>query len=146
MYFTFFSRTMAPVYLDNIPAGSSTRPFVHYAQFHDYNYEFKKYDFGCKSENMKHYGTPKPPNYDLKNVEAPVYLWAGGKDILADTEDVTHLSKILTQVLGFEHLPTYNHFDFATAIDVDKLVYSKILENMLAFDYDSKQQIKIEIV
>jgi hypothetical protein len=39
-----FFRTMIPVYLDHIPAGTSTRPLIHYAQLHKIN-DFVKFDF-----------------------------------------------------------------------------------------------------
>ena len=62
----FFSRTMMPTYLDHIPDGSSTRPFVQYAQLHLLQDEFRKYDFGSDEENIAHYGSAIPPSYDLK--------------------------------------------------------------------------------
>ena len=37
---------MIPVYLDNHPAGSSTRPLVHYSQLNDANNRFVNYNFG----------------------------------------------------------------------------------------------------
>ena len=60
---------MVPIYLDHIPSGSSTRPFVHYAQLSLLNREFKKYDFGNADKNIEHYGVPVPPNHDLTNVK-----------------------------------------------------------------------------
>ena len=72
---------MIPVYLDHFPGGSSTRPFVHYAQLHSYDYEFKKFDFG-QEENMQRYGQTEPPHYDLSNVQAPLHLWTADKDYL----------------------------------------------------------------
>ena len=68
---------MVPIYLDHIPSGSSTRPFVHYAQLSLLNREFKKYDFGNADENVEHYGVPVPPNHDLTNVK--VYFYILGK-------------------------------------------------------------------
>ena len=34
-------RTMIPIYLDHVPAGSSLRPFVHYAQLSKLNQQFR---------------------------------------------------------------------------------------------------------
>lgn len=121
---------MLPTYLEHIPAGSSTRPFVHYAQLHLSDYEFKKYDFGSEEANQEHYGTSVPPAYDLNNVKVPVALFVGDKDDLACVEDVTVLADrlpnvSLLQVVDFEG---WTHLDFSIAIDADKLVYSKIIE------------------
>ena len=66
---------MVPIYLDHIPSGSSTRPFVHYAQLSLLNREFKKYDFGNADENIEHYGVPVPPNHDLTNVKVNFISW-----------------------------------------------------------------------
>ena len=60
---------MIPFYLDHVPSGSSTRPFVHYAQLYQLDREFRKYDFGNWFENMEHYGDYFPPKYDLSNVQ-----------------------------------------------------------------------------
>ena len=89
---------MSPVYLDHVPAGTSTRPVVHYAQLHEYDLEFKKFDFGNPDENIEHYGQAEPPSYDLQNVQAPVVLLAGDKDYLADPLDVYRLSQVLPNV------------------------------------------------
>ena len=93
---------MIPVYLDHFPGGSSTRPFVHYAQLHSYDYEFKKFDFG-QDENMQRYGQTEPPHYDLKNVQAPLHLWTADKDYLGKyfLKDfpITYLDKILKENL-----------------------------------------------
>ena len=75
-------RTMIPVYLDHIPAGTSTRPVIHYAQLHKKD-NFVKYDFGSEEENSQHYGSPIPPNYDLSKVSAPLALFFGENDDLA---------------------------------------------------------------
>ena len=45
---------MIPIYMDQLPSGTSTRPFVHYAQLTLLHREFKKYDFGSPEENIEH--------------------------------------------------------------------------------------------
>ena len=123
---------MTPVYLDHIPSGTSTRPIVHYAQLHEYDTEFKKFDFGNQEENIEHYGTADPPSYNLLNVQAPVVLLAGDKDYLADPMDVYALSQVLPNVQKFEviDIPGFTHFDFAIAIDADQAVYYPIIDMM----------------
>lgn len=123
--------TMMPIYLDNVPDGTSTRPFVHYAQLNLIEDVFQKYDFGSE-ENMVRYGTETPPIYDLSKVTAPVALFVGDKDDLATVADAETLAANLPnlslfQIVDFEG---FTHMDFAIAIDANKLIYAKILEMM----------------
>ena len=65
---------MIPIYLDQVPAGSSTRPFVHYAQLNQLERQFRMFDFGSEELNIENYGQPVPPNHDLKNVQVLFFL------------------------------------------------------------------------
>ena len=122
---------MLPTYLEHVPDGSSTRPFVQYAQLHLLDYVFRKYDFG-EEDNIEHYGSPIPPSYDLNNVKVPVALFVGDKDDLAVVSDSEVLAEHLPNVSLFQivEFNGWTHLDFAIAIDADKLVYSKIIEMM----------------
>lgn len=123
---------MIPIYLDQLPAGTSTRPLVQYAQLHFLDYEFRKYDFGNDRVNIQHYGTPEPPLYNLANVKTPLAVWSGNKDYLADITDIEKLVGVLPHVVFYEVVPIdgFTHLDFAIAIDADVALYSKILEMM----------------
>lgn len=125
--------TMAPIYLDHLPEGTSTRPLVHYAQLHVTDNEFVKYDFGSEEENMANYGTVKPPAYDLSNVQVPVALFVGDKDDKADVQDAEHLAQVLPNVFHHEVVDYkgWTHLDFAIAIDAASLVYEPILKMLL---------------
>lgn len=124
--------TMVPIYLDHIPSGSSTRPFVHYAQLSLLNREFKKYDFGNADKNIEHYGVPVPPNHDLTNVKVPTALFLADADDLATIADAEWLVEDLPNVSLFKvvDFKGFTHIDFAIAIDADKLVYSTIVDMM----------------
>ena len=127
-----FNKTMIPVYLDHVPAGTATRPIVHYAQLHTYDSEFKKFDFGSAEKNMEHYRSPDPPYYNLDNVKTPVALWSADKDYLADSKDVYHLSRVLPNVISYElvNIPGFTHLDFAMAIDADIAIYKPLIDMM----------------
>ena len=127
--------TMMPIYLDNLPAGSSTRPFVQYAQLHLLENEFRKFDFG-KQENMVRYGTEVPPSYDLSKISAPVALFVGDKDDLACPADVDYLVTQLPNVIHHEivDFQGWTHLDFSIGIDADKLIYQTIMNMMIAYD------------
>ena len=60
---------MIPIYLDQVPAGSATRPFVHYAQLNQLERQFRMFDFGSEKLNIENYGQAVPPNHNLKNVQ-----------------------------------------------------------------------------
>ena len=139
---------MSPVYLDHVPSGTSTRPIVHYAQLHEYDMEFKKFDFGNPDENIEHYGTTTPPAYNFENVQVPVVLMAGDNDYLADVLDVYALSEILPNVQKFEviDITGFTHFDFAIAIDADKVVYNPIIQRMKGMTTNQKVQWSLGII
>jgi len=126
---------MIPVYLDHIPAGASTRPFVHYAQLHQLDNKFKKYDYGSSEANIDHYGTPEPPEYDLSKISAPVAIFAGDNDNLVATEDAEYLSTLLPNLFHFEVVdyPKCSHYDFAIGIDAGEKIYKPLLKMMENF-------------
>jgi len=119
--------TMIPTYLDHIPEGTSTRPFVHYAQLY-MSGKFESYDYG--SGNMAHYGQETPINYDLTKVTAPTAIFKGDADDLADVEDINRLVSELPNVV-LDHLVDiegWTHADYIVAMDADELVYKYILD------------------
>merc|ERR1711915_964081 len=120
--------TMIPTYLDNIPEGTSTRPFVHYAQLH-LSGKFEAYDWG-PTENVYRYNQTNPLNYDLSKVTAPTAIFKGDADDLVDVKDVERLVSEMPNVI-FDHLMErgkWTHTDFAIAMDADTLVYQRILD------------------
>ena len=119
--------TMIPTYMDHIPEGTSTRPFVHYAQLY-LSGNFESYDYG-EEGNYEHYGQPAPLNYDLGKVTAPTAIFKGDADDLADLIDCDLLVNELPNVV-FDHLVEldgWTHIDFIAAMDADVLVYDYIL-------------------
>lgn len=118
--------TMIPTYMDHIPEGTSTRPFVHYAQLH-LSGRFEAYDFGA-TENFHRYNTTYPPQYDLSKVTAPTAIFKGDADDLVNIVDVDTLVNKLPNVV-FDHLVEidgWTHIDYAVAMDADTLVYDYI--------------------
>lgn len=109
----------------HLPAGTSNKNLVHYAQNINAN-TFKKYDYG--SSNKKIYGTLEPPAYNVRNITVPVALYHADNDWLAVYEDIEHLINLLPNVVQVFRVPlkTFNHVDFLWAKDVKKLVYKDI--------------------
>lgn len=125
---------MLPVYLDQQPSGTSTRPYVHYAQLHKSKKPmFKKFDFGSPTINQARYGSSEPPFYNLSNIKTPVALWTSDKDLLVDPQDVHLLSHVLPNVSHFEmvNITGFTHSDFTIGINADTAIYHPIIERML---------------
>ena len=74
------------MYLSHIPAGTSVRNMIHFAQMYN-SRNCTKYDYGSAEKNVEHYGTPNPPAYNLKSIKnTPVTLFWAGNDWIADPQ------------------------------------------------------------
>jgi len=122
--------TLLPIIMGHTPAGSSTKQMLHYAQEIRSGY-FRKYDYGF-SGNLEHYGENVPPNYNLGAITAPVYLFYSHNDWLAAEKDVLRLYDKLPNCLGKFLVADdkWNHLDYLWGIDVDTLVYNKVVSLM----------------
>src|SRR3989338_5709669 len=72
------------LYLDRLPAGTSTLNAGHWAQLIR-SKQFQMFDYG--SHNMHHYHQNNPPLIDLTNLHVDIALYHAGLDILGDTGD-----------------------------------------------------------
>ncbi|XP_049938990.1 lipase 3-like [Schistocerca serialis cubense] len=118
----------------HIPAGSSTRQFIHYAQGIDKGH-FRQYDYGIV-ENMRRYRQRAPPDYKLINVKAPVYLFYSLNDWLAGPKDIDRLYTQLgnpKKKFKIEY-KKFNHLDFTYGKDAPKLVYKHVLDLMKKYE------------
>ncbi|XP_017770541.1 PREDICTED: lipase 3-like [Nicrophorus vespilloides] len=123
--------SLLPVIWTNIPAGTSSKQFLHYAQGIKSGI-FRQFDYYSDEKNNAMYGQPTPPNYDLSKVKAPVALYYGKNDWLAAVKDVEQLSEELGNVV-VDHLIEYEHFnhlDFLWGRDVYDMVYEQLLDLM----------------
>ncbi|XP_063239096.1 lipase 3-like [Bacillus rossius redtenbacheri] len=127
-----FNMTLLPVITGHVPAGSSIHQFLHYAQ-EVHSGRFRQFDRGVVG-NLLAYGSVEPPDYDLSKVTAPVYLYWGENDWLADAEDVRELESKLPCVRASTRVPhpCFNHQDFMWAVDVEALLYRDVLARMAA--------------
>jgi len=126
--------TMLPAIMGHVPAGTSTKQFIHYGQLVNSG-RFRMYDYGLL-KNKKLYGAYKPPSYDLKKVTAPVALHFSSNDWLADPKDVIKLQVGLPHVIKnyLVPQPKFNHLDFIIAIDSRHLVYNDVIESMKQYE------------
>ncbi|KRT85849.1 hydrolase, partial [Oryctes borbonicus] len=119
--------TLLPVILGHTPAGASTKQFIHFAQGIRSG-QFRRWDYGIWG-NYKHYGSFRPPKYNMKNVRVPVYLFYAANDWLSDEKDVMRLYKQLgdprASILVSDF--NFNHLDFIFAIDSKRLLYDNVV-------------------
>lgn len=90
---------------------------------------FGKYDYGLVG-NLANYLTLTPPSYDLSAIprHLPFFLAHGGRDMLADEEDVRHLAELLPGYVKILKMPNYNHGDFILGTSAHSDVYPHLLE------------------
>ncbi|XP_020265538.1 triacylglycerol lipase 2-like isoform X3 [Asparagus officinalis] len=93
----------------------------------------RKFDYGDASTNIKHYGNPHPPVYDMKAIpkDLPLFLSYGGRDWLSDVEDVKRLLADLKphrkMKARVNYQACYAHGDFVMGINARQLVYNPLL-------------------
>ena len=90
-------------------------------------------DYGNANENMKQYGQPGPPIYDMSSIpnEVPLFLSYGGKDELSDVNDVNILLDKLKDheqdELVVQLVEDYAHMDFVMGVNASKAVYDPLM-------------------
>jgi hypothetical protein len=76
------------------------RQIIHYFQLL-FSGRFRNYDF--KSDNMLHYNTTSPPDYDIENIVTPLHLYHGAADEMIGR-------KVSLEVVIKKKLLTFNRF------------------------------------
>jgi len=123
-----FNSSRMAVVAAHEPGGTSTKNMIKWSQAIRTGI-FQKFDYGA-AENMKRYGQKSPPQYniaDLRGVSFPMYLVAGGKDLLADASDVSKLMPLLPESTVLDTVPEYAHLDFCWAMNASEKVYPNVL-------------------
>ncbi|KAL5277014.1 LIPA.2 family protein [Megaselia abdita] len=129
------NRTMIPEILAVTPAGASVHQITHYLQEFRSGY-FRQFDH-FYYRNKKRYGSYSPPNYDLKQLTAPVHFYYGTNDKLASVTDVMKLAGSVPKsaLKGNYKVPheKFNHLDFIWAIHVKELLYDKVIKDINSY-------------
>ncbi|KAG7210700.1 hypothetical protein KM043_012202 [Ampulex compressa] len=81
-----------------MPAGSSIKQLLHYGLNAEKPGHFRPFDYGRK-KNQKVYNAPVPPEYPIRKITAPVILYNGNGDYLADVKDVKLLERKLPNIM-----------------------------------------------
>ncbi|XP_044019384.1 lipase 3-like [Aphidius gifuensis] len=121
--------------LNYFPGGTSGKVFLHSVQFAKTR-KFQQYDYQNEKENIKHYGTPKPPQYNLENIKSPMIIFYCLKnDPFSSFEDVIEISKSVSSKVIVEQVSdeNFNHLNFITAKNVKEIVNDRVIEYLDQF-------------
>ncbi|XP_065074235.1 lipase 1-like [Ochlerotatus camptorhynchus] len=123
-----------PILIGHTPAGAATRQVTHYAQGMR-SRQFQRYDHG-KIKNLAVYGTARPPVYNVSEISAPIVLYYGANDFLAEPADVLRLGGMIRNLHAYRQveLNTFNHLDFLIAKDVKGLVYDDVIKRLQSWE------------
>ncbi|RWR71824.1 Alpha/beta hydrolase fold-1 [Cinnamomum micranthum f. kanehirae] len=120
------------LFLDHEPQSTATRNMIHMAQMIREG-TIAMYDYGDSGENMKHYGQPTPPIYNLSGIpnDFPLFLSYGGKDALSDVNDVQLLLDDLksheSDKITVQYRDDYAHADFVMGVNAKQVVYDPMI-------------------
>lgn len=116
------------VYGNLDPAGTSVQNMNHWGQGVRKD-NFCMYDYGTGRQNDKKYGQRNPPCYDLSKMAAPVALFSGGIDALADPSDVSKLKSQLNPdvIVYTADISYYSHMDFVWGLDAYEVLYPQVI-------------------
>ncbi|XP_049790123.1 lipase member M-like [Schistocerca nitens] len=89
------------------------------------------FDWGPK-ENIRRYGSEKPPEYQLQNITLPIASFVGRSDRYVSLEDAQLLSRKSSLNLGVFVMPPedWDHFDYVANTQAPRLIYDRILGMM----------------
>lgn len=112
-----------PVIASHIPAGVSTKTFVHYFQSY-LSKRFQRFDFGSRT-NQEVYSFMQPPSYDLSLITAPTYLFSSESDWFSTPVDVERLNTGLPNIVRHVKLAKsvdFTHLEFVYGSRVNEIV------------------------
>ncbi|XP_045765402.1 lipase member K-like [Maniola jurtina] len=111
---------------EHFPDGTSVRTLARYGQAIGSGL-FQKYDFG-ERENLKRYGSARPPAYELGAVRVPTVLLQGRGDTIVPAADSRWLAARLPDLreLYVVDDPAWNHFDVVFSRNINDTLYPKI--------------------
>lgn len=107
------------LYYYNYPSGASWYQYEHFGQLMMEDEEkFQRYDYDSEAENIKHYGQPTPPDYDLSKLDFPIAIFSGSLDNVTPPEDIKWLSKKLEKQTIYNKEYRLGHISFLFGKDM----------------------------
>jgi hypothetical protein len=93
----------------------------------------QKYDYENALDNLFHYGSATPPEYNLANIKSDIHLYWSPCDWLADEKDITeHLLKNIpaTSLKESIKLDDFSHTDFIWGSKAKDQVFVPIISKI----------------
>ena len=114
------------------PGGTSVQNMKHWIQIYSAK-KLQKYDYGSERENKKHYGTGKPPEYNLeklKKYSIPSLMTISDADPFSNPQDVLEFINNIEDknVVNLLSLSNYNHIDYFWADSAIKDIFPKVID------------------
>jgi len=127
-----FDNARFPLLFLHEPGGSSSQNLFHWMQLmRNEEHVITKFDFGLEG-NLKHYKNRYPPKYNvkaLKDLNFPIYMFAGKKDAIVSPKDFEDLVAVLPKDrVKYEYVDDYGHLDYVWANNAHITIYPKIVE------------------
>ncbi|XP_054799171.1 triacylglycerol lipase 2-like isoform X3 [Prosopis cineraria] len=120
------------IFLEHEPQSTATKNTVHLSQMIRQG-TIAMYDYENKVENIKHYGQPLPPVYDISRIpnDLPLFISYGGADALSDVRDVRRLLEILDghhdDKLVVQYRDDYAHADYVMGQNAKQDIYDPLI-------------------
>ncbi|CAH2100276.1 unnamed protein product [Euphydryas editha] len=133
VYGSITSKNLAITY-GHLIAGASVKTLAHFGQL-IVSGHFQQYDEGLE-ENIKKYGTIKPPKYNVSLVSSPVVLFCAENDYLSSLENINVLSSRLPNLVDKYIVPepTWSHNNHLWGVRATEYVFQKILNYFERFN------------
>lgn len=128
------SRRNLAVAFGHVLAGLSVKTLSHFGQL-VMTGKFQRYDED-REGNIKRYGKPRPPRYNVSLVTSPVVLISAKNDWISTLQDVKILSSKLPNLVE-EYIvpdPRWSHNNYVWGNNVTDNVYNKILDYFKLFN------------
>lgn len=134
------------VYLAHLPAGTSIQNIIHFAQMVATN-ETCKYKYSTDEENIKAYGSPYPPKYDLSLIRTPIALYWGSEDWFAVPDDVLSIVPHLKSLIRTKEMKGWDHLEFLYGAEAEDSLYRELAELMKEHegDYQKKKNLHSDL-